>query len=197
MGIGLLVMFISVIVLVAIAVTILLSAGAGYQQKAFNSEREVEEGILTGLDIIMVTAGDASSNDDTPGTIEDFDITVKLRGGSDPVNLNRTVIILEHEDGSAKWAYAGTVGENGIPSDNSHFVAYYMAQTSKSVEGHVTRGDVVKLRVNVSEAGSISIAGRDKLRLTFIHRMGITNRLDMATPDSLVQAKVNLYPPII
>lgn len=191
-GVGVLILMIALLVIISIATVSIMATGQGLSMKAYITSGEVEEGVTSGLDIVLLTGSDASENDETPGTIENLEVTVKLRGGSDPVALNRTTLIIEHSNDQHILKFGGVEELTGEADNTTHYIATYMNRGPQAIDSYVVRGDIVRLKMNLSGEG---IGSRKKVRLSIMHRMGITNRLMFAMPEAMSRGRHNLYPP--
>jgi len=81
-GIGTLIIFIAVVLVAAIAASVLLGTTGSLQQRALTTGKQTERDVSGGLVVVTMAASDGSN-----GTVDTFELYVKLTAGSDPISL--------------------------------------------------------------------------------------------------------------
>ena len=183
MGVGTLIIFIAVILVAAVAAAVLISTSASLQQRALTTGSQTEGGVSTGAEAISVMATDATSGH----SIDNFELILRLQAGSDPMNLNTTVILLDTATTSQSLGYEG-LGTSA--SDTSSFAIEYLKEGPEQEDGYLTRGDVIQAYFTSSE----SVAENKRVRIRVIPRVGTTTVVDFTTPDVMKDARVLLWP---
>ncbi len=195
MGIGTLIIFIAVILVAAVAAAVLVSTASNLQQRSIQTGIQTEEGISTGLEAVSVMATDGSQGSD----IENFEVLVRLQAGSDPLNLNNTVVLMDTAASSQSLTYNGSADSTdvGTAVDTSHFNVFYAKQGPDYKANYVSRGDIVKLKFKCYDCVSGDTGGvgeNKKVRMKIIPRVGTQTIIEFTTPDVITDNRVNLWP---
>ncbi|MFH1055724.1 MAG: archaellin/type IV pilin N-terminal domain-containing protein [Candidatus Altiarchaeota archaeon] len=186
MGIGTLIIFIAVILVAAVAASVLISTAGSLQQKALVTGGQTEEGVATGVEAVSVTATDGTTTHD----VEQFEFIVRLQAGSESLNLNNTVLMVDTSALTWSMDYSGSATEWDVSSTTGRFGVEYVKRGSDYEEGYLSRGDVIKLHFNTS-AG---VSENEKVRLKIIPRVGQATIVEFTTPDVMNDNRVNLWP---
>ena len=188
MGIGTLIIFIAVILVAAVAAAVLISTSGSLQQKALVTGGQAEEGVATGAEAVSVMATDASSDHN----VESFEMLLRLQAGSEPMNLNNTVLIVDTSTTSQSLSYNSTVDSSDTYTATSTilYLVHYVKQGPDYEAGYLSRGDVLKVKF----ASDGSIAENRKVRLKVIPRVGQTTIVEFTTPDVMTDQRVSLWP---
>ncbi len=195
MGIGTLVIFIAILLVAAVAAAVMVATSASIQQKALATGAATSAGVASGLETLSVHGLDGSQNSD----IERFEMIVRLQPGSDPVNLNNTVIMLDTSTDSMQISYKGSAESTDTTSASSttEFLAYYVKQSNSGVDNYVSRGDLIKLKFNCPDCSGGETGGigeNRKIRIRVVPRIGVTAVVEFTTPDSILDRRVTLWP---
>lgn len=182
-GIGTLIIFIALILVAAVAAGVLIQTSGSLQSEALDVGRVSQDRIVAGLDVLEVSASDASD-----GIIEfdndQINVIVKLNLGSRPVKLADIGLLFNSKSTAQPLSHAA------LPS-TSEFTATYLtnggaAQTS----GYLTDGELVELQflapVNITETDSFSVG--------IITADSQLEMVDLTTPSAMVINRVTLYP---
>jgi len=103
-GIGTLIVFIAMVLVAAIAAAVLINTAGLLQQRAQTTGKEATSQTSTGLNIMSVVG----TVDDTNDTVTDIGIVVKLRAGSENVDLNNSIIIYTDDESSVELTVGAT-----------------------------------------------------------------------------------------
>lgn len=189
------IIFIAVILVAAVAAAVLVSVASNLQQRSLMTGIQTEEGIATGLEVVSVMATDGSVGSD----VENFEVLVRLQPGSDPMNLNNTVLLMDTSANSESLSYNGTADstDGGTAVDTAHFNVFYAKQGPDYKANYVSRGDIVKLKFKCYDctAGDTGGVGENKkVRMKIIPRVGTPAIVEFTTPDVITDNRINLWP---
>jgi flagellin FlaB len=183
MGVGTLIIFIAVILVAAVAAAVLISVAGSLQQRSLVTGGQAEEGVSTGAEAVSVMATNGTSDH----AIEAFEMLLRLQAGSEPMNLNNTVVVVDTSEISQNLDYKGTA--SGAYSSMQYGIEYVKSGPDFE-SGYLSRGDVIKVRFNVT--GGVS--ENQKVRLKVIPRVGQSTMVEFTTPDVMTDYRVNLWP---
>lgn len=189
MGVGTLIIFIAIILIAAVASSVLITTGGSLQQKALVTGVQTEESVASGVEAISLMATDASENH----SVQHFELLIRMQSGSEPINLNNSVITVDTTDTYQNLDYNTTIDKNlfsALSSGTHHFIVQYVKQGPDNENGYLNRGDVVKLKFNTIS----TISENQKLRIRFIPRVGQMTQIDVMTPDVMSDQRVQLWP---
>jgi archaeal flagellin FlaB len=181
MGVGTLIIFIAVILVAAVAAAVLISTAGSLQQKSLQTGGQAEQAVSTGAEAVSVMAINGSNHD-----VEQFEMLLRLQAGSESMNLNNTVVVLDTAYTSQNLDYAASTGTYTV----SQYAAQWVKQGPDYQSGYLSRGDVVKMIFN----GSSSINENQKVRLKVIPRVGSPTVVDFTTPDVMTDYRISLWP---
>jgi archaeal flagellin FlaB len=182
MGVGTLIIFIAVILVAAVAAAVLISTAGSLQQRSLVTGSQAEEGVSTGSEAVSVMATDASSGHD----VEDFELLLRLQAGSEPMNLNNTVVIMDTASTSQNIEFAGNAGS----ASTTHFAATYVKQGPDYEAGYLSRGDVLKVTFGAATA----VSENQKVRIKIVPRVGQATIVEFTTPDVMTDKRISLWP---
>jgi flagellin FlaB len=183
MGVGTLIIFIAVILVAAVAAAVLISVSGSLQQRSLATGQQAEEGVSTGAEAVSLMAINGSSDH----KIEAFELLLRLQAGSDPMNLNSTVIVVDTADTSQNIDYAGVAG--GAYASTKYGVEYVKSGPDYK-SGYLSRGDIIKVRFNTTSG----VGENKKVRLRVIPRVGQASVVEFSTPDVMKDYRVNVWP---
>jgi flagellin-like protein len=177
-GIGTLIIFIALVLVAAIAAGVLLGTAGSLQQKALTTGKQTTQEVSSGIQVISLTGTDGQD-----GTVESFELTVKLSAGSDPLALNDTIITFDTKNSSQNLIYTGV-------ANDTTYSGFYVKTGPDYLPNYITVGDVVKLQFN----SSYTIGQGQFVRTKIIPKRGVIVPVDFVTPDVISTQRVNLYP---
>jgi flagellin FlaB len=196
MGIGTLIIFIAVILVAAVAAAVLVATASSLQQRSLQTGSQAEEGVATGLEGVSVMATDGS----TGGDLEHFEVLVRLQAGSDPLNLNNTVVLFDTASTSQSLNYAGAAdaADAGTAANTQQYNITYLKRGPDYKANYISRGDIVKVKFNCfacsSSATTGGISENKKVRIKMIPRVGTPMLIEFTTPDVITDQRVSLWP---
>ena len=182
MGVGTLIIFIAVILVAAVAAAVLVATSSSLQQRSLVTGGQAEEGVATGAEAVSVMGTDASDNSHS---LEAFEMIVRLQAGSDPLNFNNTVIVLDTSSTSQNLDYSG-----GEAYSTLGYGVTYVKSGPDQETGYLSRGDVVKFMFNTTN----SVAENKHVRIKIIPRVGTASLVEFTTPDVMTDKRINLWP---
>jgi archaeal flagellin FlaB len=181
MGIGTLIIFIAVILVAAVAAAVLISTAGSLQQRALVTGGQTEEGVSTGAEAVAVTATDASDDHH----VEDFEVLLRLQAGSESLNLNNTVLLVDTSQDSYDMDYSASTS-----GSTSQYGVEWVKEGPDHEMGYLSRGDVIKLSFTLENA----VAENQRVRLRIIPRVGQPTVVEFTTPDVMTEKRIALWP---
>jgi archaellin len=178
MAIGVLILFIAIIVVSAVAAAVLIGAGGSLEQRSVASLKGTEQEVATGLSVYSMVGSDGSVD----GTINNIEMLVRLRPGSDPVGLNSTIITVDSRELFATLEYG-----DGSPGTYS---VYYLRRGGVELDGYINLGDSAVLNITLDE----SIGPDERLLIQIIPGQGAVRRIGFTTPSVMIDKRVFLFP---
>jgi len=182
MGIGTLIIFISIILVAAIAAAVLLGTGSSLQQRALTTGKQTEREVTAALNVVTIAATDGSDSD-----IENFEILVKLAAGSDPIALDNLIITFDTKNTSQHLEYSSATGFTG---NSTNFAVEYIKSGPEHKDGYISRGDIAKITFSSTR----SIEESEVIRIRMVPKHGVVMPIDIVTPDVMTTQRVILYP---
>ena len=193
MGIGTLIIFIAVILVAAVAAAVLISTAGSLQQRSLTTGSQAEEGVATGAEAVSVMAQDGATGHD----IETFEVLLRLQAGSDPLNLNNTVVLVDTATTSQSLDYGGNVSDSVASATTYQYVVTWVKQGPDYEQNYLSRGDVIKLKFRCDDCISGDTGGigeNKKVRIKLIPRVGTTSIIEFTTPDVITDQRITLWP---
>lgn len=188
MGVGVLLIFISTILVAAIAAGVLIRTSGAIGQKAVEVEKVSRERLTTGFEFVKVN----SEANETAGTIENFELLVRLKAGSSPIDFEETVVILDTEDISVTLELANST----VWSSNCTYTNL-VAQTEfcfdplfGNTNGKLEVEELVYMRFKTNVTNAVE--PNDDLEIQIIPKVGELSSINIRVP-SIKQTKVVLY----
>ena len=181
MGIGTLIIFISIILVAAIAAAVLLGTASNLQQRALTTGKQTEREVTAALNVVTIAATDGSDGD-----VESFEILVKLAAGSDPIALDNLIITLDTKNTTQHLEYT----TNSSLVGTTYFGVEYIKSGPEHKDGYISRGDIAKITFNSSR----SIEESEVIRIRMVPKHGVVMPIDIVTPDVMTTQRVILYP---
>jgi len=178
MAIGMLILFIATIVVAAVAAAVLIGAGGTLEQRSLATLKGTEAEVASGVSVYSIIGSDGTFN----GTLQNLEMLVRLRPGSDPVNLNSTVITIDGRTSFQTLRYgSGASGTYGV---------YYLRRGGAPLDGYINLGDSAVINMTLETA----IGPEEKLLIQIIPSQGGVRRIGFTTPSVLVDKRVFLFP---
>ncbi len=198
MGIGTLIIFIAVILVAAVAAAVLISTSGSLQQRGLATGTQAEEAVSTGAEVISVMAADGSSGHD----LERFEVVMRVQSGSEPMNLNNTVMLVDTSTTSQNLVYNGTLTtdtEGDTSVSTADYRVFYVKQGPDYEAGYLSRGDVIKAKFRCQTCSSSTgddggIGENKRIRIKLVPRIGQASIVEFTTPDVITDQRITLWP---
>lgn len=187
MGVGVLLIFISTILVAAIAAGVLIRTSGAIGQKAVEVEKVSRERLTTGYDIVKAIG----YSNVTAGTIENFELYVRLKAGSSPVDFEETLITMVSNDLSATMNLSANATTENCTFDNlvaqTEFCYLpFFGNTNTKLEEE----ELVRLRFKTNTTNYVE--PNDDVEIQLIPKVGEISILTIRIP-SIKQEQVTLY----
>jgi len=183
MGVGTLIIFIAIILVAAISAMVIVAMAGNLQQTGIATGMDVEDSVATGIEAMSVIGSDAT----TDHTIEDLELLLRVQSGSEPINLNNTVILVDTRTTSQDLEYGG-VGT--AASGTTSYVVSYVKSGPDQENDYLTRGDVVTVYLTLSSSNGES----ERIRVRIVPRLGQTTLIEFITPSVMNDNRLRLWP---
>jgi flagellin-like protein len=181
-GIGTLIIFIAIVLVAAIAASVLLGTAGSLQQKALTTGKQTQQEVASGIQVIQVSAQNGLD-----GTVENFEVLVKLSAGSDPLAINDTTITFDTKNSSQSLSYENTTA---LVVSGQDFIATYVKTGPDYLVNYITVGDVLKIQFN----STYNISQSQTVKMKLIPKRGVIVPVEFVTPDVISTMRVTLYP---
>ena len=191
-GIGTMIVFIATILVAAVAAGVLISTSQKLQSKAFQTGNEAIANVASSLDVRGV---DGLRSGTTPTDLVDqFDLTVTLNAGADPVDLSTITII--YNDGNNLFNLV-TCNPGGSVAVASTQFATTVIRGSGGDCGVVGPGDLVIVHLGLAGAAPVPIvaggvASHTSIQLQVLPRAGVPGVLYFTVPEFQQNVFVNV-----
>ena len=180
-GIGTLIFFIAIVLVADIAESVLLGTAGSLQQKALTTGKQTQQEVASGIQVIQVSAQNGMD-----GTVENFEVLVKLSAGSDPLAINDTTITFDTKNSSQSLNF-----DNGSAVvSGTDFITTYVKTGPDYLANYITVGDIIKIQFN----STYNISQSQTVKMKLIPKRGVIVPVEFVTPDVISTMRVSLYP---
>ncbi|CAD5244573.1 flagellin [Thermococcus camini] len=206
-GIGTLIVFIAMVLVAAVAAAVLINTSGYLQQRAEATGRQTTQQVATGISIEKVLG----HVDSTGSSMDKMAVYISLRPGSQPIDLNQTVLILEDGNTVAtlryKWGDATSAAfSSAIPSDlfdstsnnawsnadGTHFGIIVIQDADGSLSASnptINAGDIVILTIDTSQVFT-NVPPRTGISIELKPEVGAPGYTKVTTPSSYSQQTI-------
>jgi flagellin FlaB len=188
-GIGTLIVFIAMILVAAIAAGVLIQTATSLQSKALLTGERAKDQISTAVTTLLIYAEDGSSGN----SVDYFSLKLKLAPGSDPIQLNGTLVEIDLKDNSSDLTYATAADANCSNTsslDNGEFGVDYLITSGSTSSGYIARGDIVKICFKSPR----SVTPDEDIAVRIIPKSGVPISIETAMPEVINQQRIYIYP---
>ena len=169
---GTLIIFIAMILISAVAAAVLISSIGSIQSKALETGAATRQEIGTNMNFVEISA-------EAGDVLQDFDMTVRLAAGSEPVNLNDVVLSVIAGTGASEEF---TLAEGAPEADE--FTMSYLLEGSNHRDGYLVKGDVGRINFNLSTG----LTEDESMRIAIIPKVGTPATVFATTPTTLKES---------
>ncbi|KCZ71136.1 archaeal flagellin [Candidatus Methanoperedens nitroreducens] len=194
-GVGTLIIFISMVLVAAVAATVLIYTTGALQQKATKTSKEATQQISSNIIVEKVLGNrtDPGGSDDPTNEIQSLIIRIKPDVGTTSIDLRQVILTVMDKDYRYDLKY-DTVG-NGSTSVYSATAVRDEDESFKPEAPVLNSGDLIELTVNSSALSPITLPTRKTFWLSLNQELGQAINLEITTPNSYgVYKYVQLYP---
>ncbi|MBU0762557.1 MAG: hypothetical protein KKD39_05985 [Candidatus Altiarchaeota archaeon] len=185
MGIGMLIIFIAVIVVSAVAAAVLIGATGSLEQRSVATVKGTEAEVASGITIYSIVGSDGSDD----GAIEHLELLIRIKPGSDPINLNTTLLTIDSRTQFQNLIYDSS-GASAATGSGMYAVYYLRRGGSASLPGYVAVGDSAVINVTLDHA----IGHDERVVIQLLPAQGNVKRLGFTTPSVMIDKRVFLFP---
>lgn len=184
-GVGTLIIFISMVLVAAVAAAVLIYTTGALQQKATKTSKEATQQISSNM-IVEKVMGDRGSGLNT--TLDTLLIRIKPDVGTTSIDLRQVIVTVMDSTYRYDLNYGSNYSAVAVRDEDLSF------NTTTPV---LNSGDLVEIQINNSATGmgSISLQPRKTFWLALNQETGQAVNLEITTPNSYgVYRYVQLYP---
>lgn len=182
-GLGALIILVAILLAVSTAALILISTSQSLTRRQEQTQREKTQSIQHPIIVEMVKGLD--TNSDT--RMDRLTMVVRLHWGDDPINFNRTVIIVDSKAINCTSLDYGLDATSGC-----EYSLNYLRQGSDWEQDYLHSGDMAEMRFT----GSQLLGGTEDLdsRFTFMPSHGLPTELKVEIPHRIYPKNMELWP---
>ncbi len=203
MGVGTLIIFISLLLVAAIAAGVLIQTAGSLQQRALSTGTQATGQISTNAVVVELSGEDGQDQD-----LENLTMIVKLAPGSDPMKLDDLTMTLSTSSESTTLSYLAPIGLPDYCAVNAtlnstdpqfcantngasgNFTVEYLQTGANYQFGRISRGDVLAMYFETASP----LAEGVQARINIIPKIGTTTQVLFDVPDVVSTQQVYLYP---
>ena len=187
MGVGMIFIFIATVLASAIASAVLISSTESIEERAYEVQESATERLLTGFEIISVYGSGNMTNE----TISEFEIILRLRSGSKPIDFTKTGFSFISGDLSIASAYNDSLANDNctfenLPSENDFCVNKHF-DTEAAI---MTDGDMASLKYKLNTDHALNT--EEDFTITIQTPKGRAQVLELSVPDMILASKIKL-----
>ena len=182
-GLGALIMIIALLLVVAFSALTLVTTSTALFRRQEQTQKEQTRGLQHPVIVEMVKAWDA--DDDTQ--VDRLSIVVRLHWGDDPINFNRTVIVVD-----ARGINCTSLDYGPDAEENCSYSLRYLRQGSDWEDGYLHSGDMAELRF--SGPNLIGHVADPEAKFTFIPSHGLPTELKVEIPRRIYPKNMEIWP---
>ncbi len=187
MGIGTLIVFISMILVSVIAAGVMMETMGGLQQQAASTGNMARKEISNGLEILAIT-GDRNTDSlagDAQDSIQVIRITARLKAGSSALSISDILITVSSGDVMAELSYDSS-GNTASDCTAHKYIVQSISDDDSSIssESVVDRKDMFTIVISTdSDATDLNLIPGSHLRIRIIPLTGTTVEENLYLPS--------------
>lgn len=192
MGMGTLIIFITMILVAAIAAAVLISTTSSLQNKALETGSATTQEVGTSMNVLEIYGEDGSEDE----TVEGFATILKLSAGSDSIRFQDLLVSLSLSDVSEDYAYNDSgftcedISNSTTANSTFGYVVEYSLEGPNNREGFLTPGEVAKVCFGSPRA----VGETERIRLSVIPRVGTPNTIETSLPNLIIDTRQQIFP---
>ncbi len=191
-GVGTLIIFISMVLVAAVAAAVLIYTTGALQQKATKTSKEATQQISSNIIVDQVLGNRTDTSGSVNDSIQSLIIRIKPDVGTTSIDLRQVIITIMDKDYKYDLNYSST----GTGSRMFTASAVRDEDGSFNVSTPVLNsGDLVAITVSPSAINPVTLPTRKTIWLSLNQELGQAVNLEITTPNSYgVYRFVQLYP---
>ena len=193
-GVGTLIIFISMVLVAAVAAAVLIYTTGALQQKATKTSKEAAQQISSNIIVEQVLGNRTDSGGSVNDSIQSLIIRIKPDVGTTSMDLRQVIITIMDKD----YKYDLNYSSNSSGGATRVFTATAVRDEDNSFSSSkpvLNSGDLVAIQVSQSAMSPITLPTRKTFWLTINQELGQAVNLEITTPNSYgVYRYVLLYP---
>lgn len=193
MGIGTLIVFIAMILVAAVASGVLIDTANKLQQQAQRTGDEAIQEVGSSFQIVDVFG----EVDFEPDNIDNITLKVGLSAGSNPQDLNDTIVQIMGEDLEVNLEAAETEGSDN--ADEDHYGWESIRRKEEDISGSViTSGDLYSIKIslyNIERRDGVEepqLGSQDQLNVNIIPKHGNPTYEEITAPSTIIDSVIDL-----
>ncbi|NJD76793.1 MAG: flagellin [Candidatus Methanoperedens sp.] len=191
-GVGTLIIFISMVLVAAVAAAVLIYTTGALQQKATKTSKEATQQISSNIIVDQVLGNRTDTSGSVNDSIQSLIIRIKPDVGTTSIDLRQVIITIMDKD----YKYDLNYSSSGTGSRMFTASAVRDEDGSFNVSTPVLNsGDLVAITINPAAISPVTLPTRKTIWLSLNQELGQAVNLEITTPNSYgVYRFVQLYP---
>lgn len=187
-GIGTLIIFIATIVASLIAAGVLINATGLLQEEAIAVQQEATQRLVAGVDAYSVNAYGEPDTESIYG----FDVLVRLRAGSNPIEMQTVGLALDSDDVSTGANLNSSLLNDdctfeNLDSEDEYCIINRFGDQNSTI---LSLGDLFILRYRLDQESELEPF--QDFEITLTPRTGGTETLQLRTPELILAERIRL-----
>lgn len=204
-GIGTLIVFISIVLTAAVAAIVLIQVSTILKQRGYETGKSSIEAVSTNVQVqyivgVSTNSTNLNSSSFVLGAINETIIGIKLAPGGQPIDLRESVLSFETESGVRipSISFNESLLENCSKMRKNNISDYcveYIQCADETKDGVLEAGELVELRYWIEdEAGEYPLTKRgQEFTIRFTPKTGVPVETNMEVPPTIDRKYLTLY----
>ena len=187
-GVGTLIIFIALILVAAVAAAVLISTAANLQSSSYDVGSQAEERLRGAVEIIRISANDASDGT-INGSQDEINLIVRLAAGSNPIKIEDLTVSLDTRSSSSVYS----ITQGGLPDFTREYFGYLLTDSGFDTQifgGYLQRGQLMRIEIFPPE----DIGERERFTIALLGASIQRTAYDLQTPSAMVEETIRLFP---
>ena len=166
------------------AAAAIIATSGGLEKVSMKTLENTQKDVASNFDVFYITGHDASDD----GEIEQLELFIKLMPGADPINWNKTSIVIDYFPTYQNLIY----DDSGSPaSSTTKYAIYYLRHSGPdNLKNFLKSGDSAIMNISLLKP----LGPKQKVFIHMIPERGNIMRLTFSTPQTMTYTRVQLYP---